>query len=270
MSKHRRRKRLKSQYQEVDRGNQVTQLGPAVDRYDIDPERGTKIYAWCPDQHAQQPPEQVHFAFNIEGLRKQVLLRFKSPESLGFFIEELTEYRRIVWADAPPVAGEPMPTPDGTLRKRPERYDEHILIFARPALGSRISTPSIKEFADWRRLATDWEEYTSLKPDTIKRMIAYVKDRRPRIFWHRDMQSVSFNSNDGRNQLREVDWDAERPQLRLLTWKSRKVEEGDVPEPNWDYIYDDQCLRYIDYLRSTVERVRRGEKEEVSDEQNVI
>ena len=31
-------------------------------------------------------------------------------------------------------------------------------------------------------------------------------------------------------------------------------------------VYDDTCLRYIDYLRCAVERVERGEKDEMPDE----
>jgi hypothetical protein len=73
-----------------------------------------KIAAWCPDTHAQLPPEQVHLIFTIfpdDGDVPPLLLRFKSPDTLGFLIEELTRYRRHVWPDAEPLTLEEQ---DGT------------------------------------------------------------------------------------------------------------------------------------------------------------
>ena len=62
------------------------------------------IIAWCPDDEAKVPPEQVHFIFIVPGLEETpFVVRFKSPDMLGFLIEELTRYRRIVWPDAEPV-----------------------------------------------------------------------------------------------------------------------------------------------------------------------
>ena len=62
-----------------------------------------EILAWCPDENAQLPPEQVHFAIHwpveMSDLPPMVL-RFKSPDTLGFFIEELSRYRREVWPDS--------------------------------------------------------------------------------------------------------------------------------------------------------------------------
>ena len=65
------------------------------------------IAAWCPDEEAKLPPEQVHLVFKIPGLEQVPLIcRFKSPDTLGFIVEELTRYRREVWPDAEPVGGE--------------------------------------------------------------------------------------------------------------------------------------------------------------------
>ena len=64
------------------------------------------IHAWCPDNQAKEPPEQVHFVLNVKGSPLPHILRFKSPDTIGFLIEELTEYRRIVWPEAEPITGE--------------------------------------------------------------------------------------------------------------------------------------------------------------------
>lgn len=64
------------------------------------------IAAWCRDLEARLPPEQVHLILQIRGNSDPFLVRFKSPDTLGFLIEELTKYRREVWPEAQPVAGE--------------------------------------------------------------------------------------------------------------------------------------------------------------------
>lgn len=62
------------------------------------------IAAWCPDENAQLPPEQVHLIHTIPSLEEYpIIMRFKSPHTLGFLIEELARYRREVWPDAEPV-----------------------------------------------------------------------------------------------------------------------------------------------------------------------
>lgn len=61
------------------------------------------IIAWCPDDEAQEPPEQVHLVHQIEGLDIPLVTRYKSPDTLGFLIEELARYRRHVWPEAEPV-----------------------------------------------------------------------------------------------------------------------------------------------------------------------
>lgn len=67
-----------------------------------------EIAVWCPDPEAKMPPEQVHFIIHMPtstGLAPLVL-RFKSPDTLGFFIEELTKYRREVWPNCELVKGD--------------------------------------------------------------------------------------------------------------------------------------------------------------------
>jgi hypothetical protein len=65
--------------------------------------QGFEIAAWCPDDRAEEPPTQVHLIYHIEGFPAPVVVRFKSPDTLGFLIEELARYRREVWPDAEPV-----------------------------------------------------------------------------------------------------------------------------------------------------------------------
>lgn len=66
-----------------------------------------EIVSWCPDEKAKEPPEQVHMIFSLPGLEEiPIVLRYKSPDTLGFIIEELTKYRRHVWPDAQKIEGE--------------------------------------------------------------------------------------------------------------------------------------------------------------------
>lgn len=63
-----------------------------------------EVAAWCPDTEAQQPPEQVHMILRLQDLEDvPFLIRFKSPDTLGFIIQELVTYRRQVWPDAEPL-----------------------------------------------------------------------------------------------------------------------------------------------------------------------
>lgn len=65
-----------------------------------------EISAWCRDPDALYPPEQVHLMIRIPGLEMPLIMRFKSPDTLGFLIEELTRYRRTVWPKSEKVQGE--------------------------------------------------------------------------------------------------------------------------------------------------------------------
>ena len=63
--------------------------------------------AWCRDDNATLPPEQVHLIQEIVGVNDvSVVMRFKGPDTLGFLIEELARFRREVWPDSEKVIGE--------------------------------------------------------------------------------------------------------------------------------------------------------------------
>lgn len=62
-----------------------------------------RIAAWTPRPDGQPPLEQVHILLDIESFPYPVVMRFKSPDTLGFIIEELAKYRHQVWPDAEPV-----------------------------------------------------------------------------------------------------------------------------------------------------------------------
>ena len=66
-----------------------------------------QIAAWCPDDEARLPPEQVHLIMIVPGLKEYpFVMRFKSPDTIGFIIEELIGYRREVWPNSEPIEGE--------------------------------------------------------------------------------------------------------------------------------------------------------------------
>ena len=88
------------------RGN-VTRSAVPIAAYARAGEPTVEIVAWCPDEKAQKPPEQVHFIMHLPGLEFPLIMRFKSPDSLGFFIEELARYRQAVWPDSEPASLEP-------------------------------------------------------------------------------------------------------------------------------------------------------------------
>lgn len=67
-----------------------------------------QIAAWCPDDEAKLPPEQVHLIFTLPNpMMLPIILRYKSPDTLGFIIEELARYRKEVWPDSEPVNLDP-------------------------------------------------------------------------------------------------------------------------------------------------------------------
>ena len=84
----------------VERGNEVMREPASREIENV------SIRAWHPGHHAQQPAEQVHLILQIQGASLPQALRFKSPDTLGFLIEELMEYRRQVWPDCEPITGE--------------------------------------------------------------------------------------------------------------------------------------------------------------------
>jgi hypothetical protein len=87
---------------QVERNNQAKQAYARLGEPQIE------IAAWCPDEKAEQPPEQVHFIMHwpVGMDLPPMAIRFKSPDTLGFFVEELIKYRRIVWPTCQAVAGE--------------------------------------------------------------------------------------------------------------------------------------------------------------------
>lgn len=61
------------------------------------------IGEWSPRTDGKNPT-QVHLSFHIPGLDEYpMVLRYKSPDTLGFIIEELARYRNLVWPDAEPL-----------------------------------------------------------------------------------------------------------------------------------------------------------------------
>jgi len=68
-----------------------------------------EILAWCRDNEAKLPPEQVHFIAHWPAQLADLpplAIRFRGPDTLGFFIEELIKYRRIVWPNSEKITGE--------------------------------------------------------------------------------------------------------------------------------------------------------------------
>lgn len=52
----------------------------------------------------EDDPTQVHFHIYVEGKEDEpLIMRFKSPDSIGDLVEELNRYRNLVWPDAPPL-----------------------------------------------------------------------------------------------------------------------------------------------------------------------
>ena len=84
-------------------GMEVTRTADVspVNIYDIPLER-LHIIEWHPDTAAKLPAEQVHFLIVLDEKTK-IGLRFQSPDTLGFIIEELIARRKRVWPDAEPV-----------------------------------------------------------------------------------------------------------------------------------------------------------------------
>ncbi len=68
-----------------------------------------ELAIWCPDEEAKAPPEQVHMNLHVPGFNTPIVMRWKSPDTLGFIIEEMISYRREVWPDSEPIKGEKPP-----------------------------------------------------------------------------------------------------------------------------------------------------------------
>jgi hypothetical protein len=64
-----------------------------------------ELGSWRPAD--DKPPEQVHMLLHLGADLPSIVVRFKSPDTLGFLIEELHRYRKEVWPDAEPVLDQP-------------------------------------------------------------------------------------------------------------------------------------------------------------------
>lgn len=76
------------------------------------------IAAWCPDDHALEPPTQVHMEIKIKDVEIPMMARFLGPDTLGWLIEQLANYRYYVWPDSPPVRVEDPASPKKPRRRR--------------------------------------------------------------------------------------------------------------------------------------------------------
>lgn len=114
MRNRRKKKRIKPQA-EISRCSDIT----GVNILDI-PLEYIAIREWHSDDNAEQPPEEVHLILPLYD-DVELGIRFKSPDTLGFIIEELIAYRKSVWQDAEPV------NPDVTMEDFKERTISDIL-----------------------------------------------------------------------------------------------------------------------------------------------
>lgn len=62
--------------------------------------QGVEIFTWCPDLEAKEPPEQVHMILDITSFDYPIVMRFKSPDTIGSVIKALADHRKEVWPDA--------------------------------------------------------------------------------------------------------------------------------------------------------------------------
>lgn len=87
-----------------------------VDRYNVSRPAITKIIepefeiaAYSPGHEKNTRPTEVHFIIHWaadETRFPPMVIRFKGPDTIGFFIEELTKFRRFVWPNSEKVEGE--------------------------------------------------------------------------------------------------------------------------------------------------------------------
>lgn len=58
-----------------------------------------EIEAWSHRDDGKNPT-QVHFVMKLDRFPYPLVVRYKGPDTLGFLIEELARYRKMVWPDA--------------------------------------------------------------------------------------------------------------------------------------------------------------------------
>lgn len=94
--KHKRRKKR------ITPNADITRYKGAQEVHILDiPLEEINIRTWHPDRKGEKPAEQVHIIFPVG--KTEMGIRFSRPETLGFIIEELIAYRRLVWPDAETV-----------------------------------------------------------------------------------------------------------------------------------------------------------------------
>jgi hypothetical protein len=64
---------------------------------------GYTVGDWCPDQHAQKPPEAVALSLTVKivGEEFDFVMRLKTPQAVDTMIQALLRHKRSVWPDAP-------------------------------------------------------------------------------------------------------------------------------------------------------------------------
>jgi hypothetical protein len=55
------------------------------------------VAEWCPTPDGTGRPEQVHVVIRVTGFPHPFVMRFKSPHSIGRFINNLRKHRDSVW-----------------------------------------------------------------------------------------------------------------------------------------------------------------------------
>lgn len=55
------------------------------------------VAEWCPTPDGSGPPEQVWMTIKVKGVDAQLVLRFKSPRTIGRLINNLRKHRDNVW-----------------------------------------------------------------------------------------------------------------------------------------------------------------------------
>lgn len=58
---------------------------------------------WCPGPDGQGQPTQVHMEIRVKGLPTPLVMRFKGPDTLGKFIQQMQRHRCEVWPHVPRV-----------------------------------------------------------------------------------------------------------------------------------------------------------------------
>lgn len=99
--------------------------GASTDRHGFRPVMGFKysVTHW----QAEARKGKIHLGLDLDGRPERYILRFHSPDTLGFLLEELARIGHYVWNDLEAV--EPVqPATSAAKRRRPPRRQEMELI----------------------------------------------------------------------------------------------------------------------------------------------